>query len=51
MRVQGERGQEGARRIFFFFKFLAGRAGHLPQTIAKCGERWRAAEASPSCKD
>lgn len=50
-RVQGERGQEGARRIFFFFKFLAGRAGHLPQTIAKCGERWRAAEASPSCKD
>lgn len=38
--------EKGARKargeILFFLKFLAGRAGALPQTIAKCRERWRA---------
>lgn len=36
--MRREKGQEGSRRFlvfFFFFKSLAGRAGALPQTLAK----------------
>lgn len=33
--MRREKGQEGSRRFLFFFKSLAGRAGALPQTLAK----------------